>query len=274
MMTKTMIRFSKIKVTIAIILALMLSLFLYSCSSLNLGIAATPLETELNAANKIVFTNCKEKTLKITVSDLGVIKQISAIISKRKAVKISPEVDGDYTIRFYFPDGSQKDFTYWMGAAENNKNVNFMDGDGNYYTVSENLDIYIVNSTKMQERPDNFVQLYSTALSQYISTLQKAKSGATIVGVDITSDRMMRKYTKSYEDEKILKGISGKGYYVMPVKADGKYTYIITYVTGIYNPDKASINIEALKTADKTVTSTTVDYKLVGKEWNKVENKK
>jgi hypothetical protein len=161
-----------------------------------------------------------------------------------------------------------------MGASDNNKSVNFMDDSGNYCTVSESIDLYIVNSTKMLERPDNFAQLYSTALSQYISGLEKVKNGATVVGVDITSDRRMRKYTKSYEDEKILSGISPEGYTITPVQEGGKYTYIITYVTEIYNPDKASIKIDALKADDKTVKSNTVDYKLVNGKWEKAEDKK
>lgn len=257
-----------------IAVALLSSLLMSSCGLFNLGIAKDPLGTQLSGASKIVFTNCKEKALKITVSDSSVIGQIASIISKRKAAGSTPGVNGDYAMRFYLPDGSQKNFTYWMGAADYNKYVNFMDEDGNYYLVSENLDTYIVSSTKMQKRPKHFVQLYSAAVSQYVSTLQKAKDGTTTVGVDIASDRMVRKYTESYEDEQIYKGISADGYSVMQYNEGGKYTYVVTYVTEIYTPEKARINIQARKSSDNTVLSASADYKLAGGRWQRVEGGK
>jgi hypothetical protein len=226
-----------------------------------------PLEGELKTASRIVFTNSKESTLRITVSDPQAIGQIASIIGKKELVQGTPGVESDYVIKFYLPSGKQIDFAYWLGSSDNGKEVNFQDGQGNFYRIPESIDLYIVNSTKMLNRPDNFAELYSKTLSECISGIEKLKEGPTIIGVDITSDRRMRKYTMSYEDEKILNGIDAEGYTILPYKKDGSFTYVVSYVTNIYAPAKASIAVEVLNTADKTIKKNNVDYILKDGVW-------
>lgn len=241
---------------------IILTFILCSCdiSKWKTVVLDNPVEKELKAASKVVFTNNKETALNITVADPKVIENIASIISKGKPVSLDPNVKSDYTIKFYLSGGKQKIFNYWMGALENNKEVNFEDDSGNFYKISESLDVYVISSTKMLERPSNFVKLYTTAISYSIGLLEKDKSGgATVVAVDMTSDRRMRRYTRSYEDERLFAGVYEDGYTIVPWKENGKYTYVVTYVTNRYNTDKATITVEAMRTNDQTKQTFTLD---------------
>jgi hypothetical protein len=261
----------------AVFMAAVMAVLLCSCDFMHLGSAALkdPLGIELEGAAKVVFTNNKESTLRVTVADKSAIKQIAGIISRRKSVNSTLEVSSDssdYTIVFYLPNSQQKKFMYWMGASENKKDVNFCDEQGKFYKVSEDMmDVYIVNSTKMVGRPKRFTELYSQAVSYCISQIKKEEKGQTTVAVDITSDRRMRKYTMSYEDETIFGGISAPGYDVVKYRKDGKYTYVITYVTNIYALEKASIEFDVSKVSDGTVNTYNADYKLSGSKWELVK---
>lgn len=245
-------------------ISIILTLILCSCDVLKWKAAVldNPKENELKAASKIVFTNNKETTLNITVSDPKVIEHIASIISKGKLVSLSPNIKSDYTIKFYLQEGKQKIFNYWMGALENNKEVNFEDDSGSFYKISESLDIYVLSSTKMLDRPSSFVKLYTTAISYCIGLLEKDRSGITVVAADMTSDRRMRRYTKSYEDEKLFAGIYADSYTIVPWKENGNYTYVVTYVTNRYNTDKATITVEVVRTKDQTKQTFTLDAKL------------
>lgn len=259
-----------------VLIGFILSITLSGCGIPNLKtlVAKDAIEAQLGNAAKIVFTNIKENALRITVADTNGIEQIASIIGKRKQVDSVPGVDPDYSMLFYLPDGSQRKFYYWMGASENNKDVNFSDEYGQYYMVSENMDIYILNSTRMVNRPKNFAELYSLALSDSITQLPKEKKTQTTVGVDITSDRRLRRYTMSYEEEKIFSGIHADGYIVLPYAEGQKYTYTISYTTPIYNHQKAGITVEAIKTSDKTVRTFNLNYKLSGNRWQAVKEEK
>jgi len=211
------------------------------------------LENELKGAASIVFVNIKDPGLKFTVSDSKVIAQISNLIARIKPVSATTDIKPDYDITFYLPNGVTKSFSYWMKVSENGKEINLKDEQGTYYRIPESLDQYIINSTKMWLRPNNFVDLYSTTLSECITQLQKESDKETVVGIDTTSDRRMRKYTISYEEERLFNSISAEGYTILPYTEDGKFTYVISYVTNIYNYNKAKIVIEAVKVEDETV---------------------
>lgn len=249
---------------IAIFLVLMGMFTVTSCNPLRLGktIPGDAIEEDIKEAERIVFTNNKEKSLKFTVSDTKVISQLVSIIGEATSVEGEPGVSPDYTILINLPRGVKRQFYYWMGAVENEKEINFMDENGSYYRIPATLDSFIVNSTKMGLRPENFAELYSLALSKCISTLEKNAKGNTVVGVDITSDRRLRKYTMSYEDEKIFGGISADGYDIEEYVEGGKYTYVVSYVTNIYNTDKAKITVEVMKTEDTTKKTLTVNAML------------
>lgn len=259
-----------------ILLGIALPTILCACNIPNLKtlMVKDALETQLDSAVKIIFTNNKESTLKITVADANEIKQVASIIGKRKQVTVTPGVDPDYSMAFYLPDGSQKKYYYWMGASENNKDVNFSDEYGEYYFVSENMDIFIENSTKILNRPKYLTELYSLALSDCIIKLPKNKGSQTTVGVDIASDRRLRRYTMSYEEGKILKGIRASGYTILPYVKGQDYTYTVSYNTTLYMPEKASITVETIKTSDRTVNTFNMDYILSGNKWQIVKTAK
>lgn len=233
---------------------IIITLTLCSCSLQNSQLLTfnNPLEKQLNTSLKIVYTNVKERTLKFTVADPKVIPQISSIVSKGRVISNAPTAKPDYEIVFYLQNGKQVVFDYWMSASANGQDVNLKDDQGVYYGISESLDTYIINSTKMFQRPSNFADLYSKCLSYSISLLEKSKDGDTVVGVDTKSDRRMRRYTISYEEEGLFNNIKAEGYTILPFSDGGKYTYAVTYVTDIYNPDKAQITVETVKVADQT----------------------
>lgn len=262
-----------VKKNIAVVIIMFVAITLCGCNPLksfkwNFNSISTSLENELKGAARIVFINTKDPGLKFTVADSKVIGQISNVIARIKAVGTSTDIKPDYTITFYLPNGVTKSFSYWMGVAENGKDINLKDEQGTYYRIPESLDAYIVNSTKMWLRPKNFVDLYSTSLSECITQLQKEKGKETVVGVDVTSDRRMRKYTMSYEDERLFNSISAEGYKIEPFTEKGKFTYVVSYVTSIYNSDKAKILIEAVKVQDKTKETFIADAVLEdGSNW-------
>lgn len=244
------------KKALIIIIIAAAAVFLSSCriqeiKALTMG---SPIEKELINSYKVVFINNKEDTLKFTISDESVIEQVASIIGKSKAAENSPSVPADYTIRFYLKNGKERVFSYWMGVEQNKKDVNLKDDKGSYYFIPESMDLYIVNSTKMANRPQNFVSLYNAALSKCISYLEKGEEGDTIVGVDLLSDRRMRKYTMSYEDERMLSGIEVDGYTIQSWSKDSQYkpSYIVSFVTDIYSSEKAQITIDVEKVADQT----------------------
>ncbi|KPU43100.1 hypothetical protein OXPF_33500 [Oxobacter pfennigii] len=210
-----------------------------------------PTESELISASRIVFTNNKEKALKFTVADPKVISQIASILSNRKEVNLYPGIEADYTINVYLANGGERIYEYWMGALEYKKEVN-LKGEGDvYYNIPESLDLYILNSTKMYLRPNNFVSLYTQVISQCISMLDKNSVGDTTVGVDIKSDRRMRRFTMSYEEEPLFAGIEAAGYKIEAFKEESEYDYTLSFVTNTYNPKKASITVEAIKNPDQ-----------------------
>lgn len=223
---------------------------------------------QLEGTSRIIFNNHKDNALKFTVSDEKVIKQIVDIMGKSREVSVSqPSVNPDYSIKFYLSNGRMISFDYWMGAAENGKELNLRDESGKYYMVRSSLDTYIINSTKMYERPEKFALLYSTCLSESISLLEKEKEGTTTVGVDVDSDRKMRKYTMSYEEEKLFEGIKAEGFNVVPYDEKGTYSYVLSFVTNIYNPTKAKITVEAVRVSDKTKRTFVFQPELKGDTW-------
>lgn len=251
---------------------------LSSCKQLHsiiTGFNKSTFGNELASTSRIVFENNKEKAMKFTVADSKVIKQIVEIMGKSSISEADPGVSPDYTINFYLPNGRQKSFDYWMGASQNNRETNLKDENGLYYKVPYNLDTYIINSTKMYDRPQKFVELYSACISDSISSL-KTEGGNTTVGIDIKSDRRMRKYTISYEEEELFNRIKAEGFDIHPYTAEGEYTYVVSYVTNIYNPDKAQITVEVMNTKDKTKQVFTYQPKLVNGAWeiNRTENSK
>lgn len=258
------------------LVGVILAIILCACDVPNLKtlMVKDELGTQLSGAVKIVLTNNKENALKITVADANEIKQIASMIGRRKQVTNMPGVDPDYTIVFYLPGGAQGKFYYWMGASENNKNVNFSDEHGAYYTISENMDVFIMNNTNMVNRPENFTELYSLMLSNCISQLPKDKNSHTTVGVDITSDRRLWRYTMSYEAGRILPRINESGYIVQAYVKGGKYTYTVSYMTSLYKPEKASITVDAFKTSDSTMHTFNLNYILSGGKWQVDKTKK
>lgn len=225
------------------------------------------LEDRISTSLRIVFTNNKEKALKFTVADPKVIKQIVDIISRGKIVNAAPDVNPDYSIKFYLANGGQIEFSYWMGASQNGKDVNFVDDQDTHYGISESLDTYIINSTKMYQRPGNFVDLYNTCLSKSISLLEKNQNGETEVGVDIKSDRRMRRYTMSYEEEGLLNGIKAEGYTILPLTDKYEFSYIVTFLTNIYNPSKSQVTVEAVKVSDQTKKTFNLECTLLNGKW-------
>ncbi|HBM76050.1 MAG TPA: hypothetical protein DD429_10945 [Clostridiaceae bacterium] len=254
----------------AVLLFISVMFVVCSCDYMELSFnrGKNPFADQLINASRIIFTNCKDNALKFTVSDPKVIKQIVDITSKSREVEgLAPDVKPDYKIEFYLPNGRVISFDYWMGAAENNKEINLKEEKGKYYMVQGSLDTYIINSIKMYERPEKFDKLYSACLSESISLLKKDEDGSTTVGVDINSDRKMRKYTMSYELRKILNGIKAEGFDVVPYSEGGEYSYIVSFITNMYNPTKAKITVEAVRVSDKTKKTFVFEPKLTGSTW-------
>jgi hypothetical protein len=246
----------------AIIILIFLSIMLGGCERLGIGspTLGDSIGQDLKQTAKIVFVNSKENALRFTVSDPNVTAEVAALIGESKPVTENPGVDSDYVITLYIQGGKEMNFDYWMGAGENGRAVNLRDGQGVYFRAPEMIDTYILNSTKMTLRPNFFVDLYSSTLSKCIALLDKGDSKGSIpVGVDVKSDRRMRRYTMSYEDERIFDAIEADGFEIMPVSEGGKYTYTVTYLTSIYNPDKVKIAVDVVKTADMTKQTFTVD---------------
>ena len=251
-------------VLITIIMLLLCSCNLPDFLTLN---KKNQLESQVGTSLKIVFTNNKEKALRFTVADPKVIKQIVDIISRGKIVKAMTEVNPDYSVKFYLENGRQVEFSYWMGASQNGKDINFKDDQDTYYGISESLDTYIINSTEMYQRPDNFVNLYNTCLSKSISLLEKNENGITEVGVDIKSDRRMRRYTMSYEEEGLLNGIKAEGYTILPLTDKYEFSYVVTFLTNIYNPGKSQVTVEAVKVSDQTKKTFNFECTLLNGKW-------
>lgn len=253
-----------------IIFAIAVSMLLMSgCNplELNRAVLTNPLENELKMAEKIVFMNNKENTLRFTVADPKVISDIAGVISRSKNVQGEPGVESDYTITFHLPNGKQKVFEYWMGLSEYNKEINLKDDEGTYYSIAERLDVYIVNNTKMSLRPKYFVNLYAKCLSEAIALLEKDESGTTTVGVDVTSDRRMRRYTMSYEEEMLFNRISAEGYTILPFSEEGSFTYTLSFVTNMYNTGKVKLTVEAIKCQDQTKKTYIIDGVLENNVW-------
>lgn len=240
--------------TVFVLMIIACTLVLSSCSFFTeqLSLFKNPLEDELAASSRIVFTNNKENALRFTIADPKVVEQVASIMSRGKKTESKPDVDADYSIVFYCNDGTQYSFSYWMGASENGMDVNLKDNQGNYLSISDSLDTYITNSTKMSLRPEDFVRLYSSCISDAISTLEPEDGSKTTVGVDIESDRRMRRYTMSYEEKRLMNSIKSDKLTVLQLNEDGKYTYVLSFLTTIYNVNKAEIKVNILKTSDQT----------------------
>lgn len=259
------------KKAISYIIILSFVFMLSSCSLPNSP--KNSLGSELKEAIKIVFINKKENTLKFTVLDPKVIDQIGDIIGRGKTVTISPEVEADYDIKFYLPGGKERVFSYWIGASEYSRGVNFCDDNGAFYMIPETMDSYIINSTRMFNRPKSFTNLYVSVLSKSIELLDKNKEGKTVVGIDIKSDRKIRKYMTSFEQEDIMSEISVKGYSVVPITDSDKNDYSISFLTNIYKPDKAEITVEAIKNKDQTKKTAIFECKYINDTWVVVQKK-
>lgn len=253
-------------------------LFLCSCAQLKdkaAGINRNTFGDELAGTSRIIFTNYKQNAARFTVSDPKVVKEIVAMMSKSSTSNDVPGVTPDYTISFYIQNGRQVTFDYWMGASSNGKKTNLKDEKGQYYKVSDNLDTYIINSIKMFDRPEKFVELYSLCLKDSISQLQKGKAEAT-VGIDMKSDRRMQKYIISYEEGKMFNDIKVDGFDIQRYLNGGKYDYIVSYVTNMYNPQKAQITVEVRNTKSNTKEVFEYQPKLINGEWqvNRVKKDK
>lgn len=262
---------------ILLLTVVFVSLALCSCSTIDQIFSfRNPLEGELVSAERIVFTNNKDSALRFTVADPNVIKQIAGIVCRGKIIDQGPAVDSDYSIRFYMPNGRQYDFSYWMGASQNGRKVNLKDAEGVYYGISESMDTYIVNSTKMFLRPNDFVSLYEACVTEAISQLGAESSGENTVGVDIKSDRRMLRYTMSYEQERLLQNIKSDNFKIAPYTEGGKYDFVVSFLTNIYNPDKAEIQVDIVKTSDQTVKSIIFKPAYKDGKWqiNKVDSEK
>jgi hypothetical protein len=254
------------KKAISYIIILSFVFVLSSCSLPNSP--KNSLGSELKEAGKIVFINKKESTLKFTVLDPKVIDQIGDIIGRGRTVSSSPEVEADYDIKFSLPGGRERVFSYWIGASEYGKDANFCDDSGNFYMIPEAMDSYIVNSTRMFNRPKSFTNLYTSVLTKTIELLDKNKEGETVVGIDIESDKKIRKYMSSFEQEKIMSKISSvKGFDVVPLTGSGKYDYSISLLTNIYKPDKAEITVEVLNNKDQTKKTIIFECKYMNDTW-------
>lgn len=242
------------KKIILIFAVLYAALMLSSCDVLKnqLFTYTNPLEKELSEASKIIFTNCKETALKFTVADPKVVEQVAGLVSAGRIIAEGPDVGPDYSIIFYGQNGNQYEFSYWMGVSENGREVNLKDNQGTYYRISDSLDTYITSSTKMNLRPSDFVKVYSSCITDAISKLQEDSSGETTVAVDVASDRRMRRYTMSYEDQRIISGITSDKFTILPYNDGSSYTYVVSFLTNIYTPTKAEIEVDAVKTADQT----------------------
>lgn len=225
-----------------------------SCSSENKNsmLKKNPQIEKINQSLKVVFINNKEQLLRFTVSDTNAISNISKILFKAKEINYIVDTEPDYTVYFYLPTGGTKIFYYWMYAYQNNEAVSIKDEEGNCYTMNENLDAYIANSTKMIQRPNEFVDLYSKCITQSISLLEEIDKQNSIIAIDLDSDIKMKRYTASYEQKSILKEVSEKDYNIIALKDGDNYDYKVSYTTNIYNKDKAEILVNIYDVKENT----------------------
>jgi hypothetical protein len=191
------------KKTVLISLALVLSVFLTSCSSidnlyLKLGLKNDNFEyIKQGKIEKVVIQNARDNGFRFVVTDKNTIKELYDILSKAKKADKKSELPSDYIIELYESPAKIYKFNYVAGLDKNNYGNLY--SDNQYFTVSSRLDNDIIKNFWNSRKPINFEKIYYKSILDSMSKYKKEVGNYKTISVKIYDDIDVLKYILSVE---------------------------------------------------------------------------
>lgn len=235
---------------IAIILTILVSLSLVSCSTVDNIMKRVGLRNEYfeylktNKIDKISIQSKRDPGFKFIVTENNAIKNMYNILSKAKESNSKSNLDVDYIFEIYIGDQVKK-YNYIAGGDKGN-----FYNDEVSFTVSNRLDEVLMQNLSVIRKPRDFDYIYYNSILNILNMrADEMNSGNNKVGIDIQGDIDCLKYIFSTDIEKFLKSArkitpnvslvnnnSNEFDFVLTVKSRGFNT--TTYKTNIFFEDK------------------------------------